>query len=187
MAEALLDQLLSEHFGPEVAAEGPQQKLYAYLAAYKSAGWPWGAPWGLTFTGCSLSYCHISLCFYSKSSSPVKEEDAFLLIGDGAWGGGGLSYLHEYKSDPDLAGFEVFMPGFCMLHSGSVYGAGRPLTVSLGGVWPEAELTCLFTACFMYFFTTPLYAGGSHVLGEVLQCYWFSFIHRFDTKKHSIR
>lgn len=36
MAEAPLDQLLSEYFGPEVAAEGPQQKLYAYLATYKS-------------------------------------------------------------------------------------------------------------------------------------------------------
>lgn len=45
MAEAPLDQLLSEHFGPEVAAVGggPQQKLYAYPIAYKSAGRPWGA------------------------------------------------------------------------------------------------------------------------------------------------
>lgn len=49
------------------------EKLYAYLAANKSAGRPWGDPCGLTFTGCSLLFCHISLCFYSKSSSPGGE------------------------------------------------------------------------------------------------------------------
>lgn len=47
-----------------------------------------------------------------------------------------------------------------MLHS-----SGRPLTVTVGAAWPEAELTCLFTACFTYSFTRPLRAGGSHVLG----------------------
>lgn len=44
VAEAPLDQLLSERFGPEVGAEGPQRKLYACLVVHKSAGQPWGAP-----------------------------------------------------------------------------------------------------------------------------------------------
>lgn len=148
MAEASLDQLLSEHFGPEVAAEGPQQKLYPSLAAYKSAGRPWEAPRGLTFTGRFLSHCHISLCFYSKSSPSSEGRRCVFADGRRAVGVGVelLKWIQIRRSScqrPGPAGFEVLTPGFGMLHAESV---ARLLTVTLGGVRPEAELTGLLPA-----------------------------------------
>lgn len=143
--------------------EGPQWKLYVYLLAYKSAGQPWEVLCGLTFTGCSFfSYHHISLRFYSKSLSPSTER---------RWGFAdreqvcvGESQLNEYKSGDqpvteywtagfkDLAPFIIFA---CHIQSQfwELKGSGEAewrLTLLLRGVWPEAELTCLFTACFRF-------------------------------------
>lgn len=85
---------------------GPQWKLYVYLLAYKSAGQPWEALRGLTFTSCSFfSYHHMSLCFYSKSLSASTERRQGFADREQVcvWGG---SQLNEYKlGDQPVAGY----------------------------------------------------------------------------------
>lgn len=85
--------------------------------------------------------------------------------------GVGVSQLNEYKSGDqpvtecwtarfeDLTPFIIFA---CRIRSQFTEpkGSGEAewqLTLSLRGVWPEAEPTCLFTACFMF----VLYYYGS--------------------------
>lgn len=135
---------------------------------YKSAEQPWEALCGLTFTGCSLfSYHHISLCFYSKSLSPSNKRRRGV-----CWSraGRGASQLNEYKSGDQpvtecwTAGFEDWTPFIifaCRIHSQFTEpkGSGEaewPLILSLRRTWPEAEPTCLFTACFMFVLSTGL-------------------------------
>lgn len=160
MAEAPLHQLLSEHFGPEAAAWGPQRKLYACLSANKSAARPWGAPCGLTFTGCSLSFCHISLCFYSMSLSPGEERRrAFADQRQGVGGCGGeyepLKWIQIRWSTCHRTGqavFEGLTPGFCMLQraglrSGKAVNSNSGRRVARGRAHP-------FVYCLLY---APLY------------------------------
>lgn len=156
------NQLLSEKFRPVVA----QWKLYVCLLAYKSAEQPWEAPCGLTFTGWSLfPYRHISLCFYSKSLSPSNKRRRGVCR---SRAGGGASQLNEYKSGDQpvtecwTAGFEDLTPFVifaCCIQSQFTEpkGSGEAewsLILSLKRLWPEAEPTCLFTACFMFVSST---------------------------------
>lgn len=143
--------------------EGVQWKLYVYLLTYTFTEQPWEAPCGLTFTGCSLfPYHHISLCFYSK---PLSQSTKRSLLIPCRWEGGS-ELLNEYKSGDQpvtecwTAGFEDLTPFIifaCRIQSQFTEPkrsgeAVWQLTLSLRGVWPEAEPTCLFTACFMFVF-----------------------------------
>lgn len=107
-----------------------------------------------------------------------------LLITSWWWGSrrrvgfGGVGQLNEYKSGDqpvtecwtasfeDLTPFIIFACCICSQFTepkGSA-GAERPLTLSLRGAWPEAEPTCLFTACFMFvlYYYGPSWIGCSH-------------------------
>lgn len=157
-------QRLSQNFRLVVA----QGKLFVYQLAHKSAEQPWEALSGLTFTVCSMfPYHHISLCFYSKSLSPSTRRSTrgggCCWLGWGA-GGGAASQLNEFKSGDQpvtdfwTAGVEDLTPFFifaCCIWSlfTELKNSGEaewPLTLSLWGVWPEAEPPFLFIPCFMF-------------------------------------
>lgn len=159
--KAPFDRLLSEHFGHDVAVKGLSEGFMPSLAAYKCAAQPWGALCGLTFTGCSLFSYHISLCFYSKSLLPSTDSrQGFTARKQVGWS----RHLNEYKSGDQpvteywTAAFEDLTPIIifaCCIQSQftELKGTGEAewlLTLSPRGVWPEADLTWLFTACFRF-------------------------------------
>lgn len=90
----------------------------------------------------------------------------------------GVGQLNEYKpgdqpvtecwtaSFEDLTPFIIFACRICsqLTEPKGSAGAERPLTLSLRGAWPEAEPTCLFTACFMFvlYYYGPSWLGCLH-------------------------
>ena len=157
-------------------------------------------PSAITLVSASIqSHCHQAL-----------GGDEGLLIASrwGGWEAGG-SQLNEYKSGDQpvtecwTAGFEDLTPFIifaCRILSQFTEpkGSGEaewPLTLSVRGVWPEAEPTCLFTAYFtfvLYYYRpldsmlTPDKFHSFIQLTDALcfltvYCVHIYFTHRFDT------